>query len=183
MTQVDEVQELATSETIVARPSVRVPIALSILFLMLLFIVVVSTYNVPGFEIFYQLTLVAALIFVGRSYLDGKLTEYKASPLQLTVTRGLLVRSRREIPLNRITNYELILPIHKRFLGLADLHVDTAGGSGVELKMDCLTREKAEAFKRFISIQIGEQKISDAGDGTDLQDRRIAAIEELKEQV
>lgn len=163
------------------RPSMRVPVLIAVISISVLAIVVVYTYNVPGFEVLYQLTLVAGVIFFGRSYLNCILTRYTATPLQLTVERGILVRTRRAIPLNRITNFELILPLHKSILGLADLHVDTAGGSGVELRMDGLLREHAEDFKRYISVQIGEQKVSDAGDGTDLQERRMAAVEEIKD--
>ena len=48
--------------------------------------------------------------------------------------------------------------------------------------MNGLLRENAGGFKPFITVRTGEQKASDAGDGPGLQERRIAAVEELKDQ-
>ena len=170
-------------EVLVARPSIKIPILLGVAELIVLGVVVYFTYNVPGFEWYYQGTLILAVILFSRSYLNYVLTRYTANPLQLVVEQGLLVRTKRSIPMNRITNFELIVPIHKRIIGLADLHVDTAGGSGVELKMNNLEAEVAVAFKHYITMQLGDIGVEDADDGSPLQERRIAAMDEGKREL
>lgn len=170
-------------EVLATRPSIKIPILLGVAELILLGVVVYFTYNVPGFAWYYQGTLILSVILFSRSYLNYILTRYTANPLQLVVEQGLLVRTKRSIPMNRITNFELIIPIHKRIVGLADLHVDTAGGSGVELKMNNLEAEVAASFKRYISMQLGEIGVDDAEDGSPLQERRIAAMDDGEKEL
>jgi uncharacterized membrane protein YdbT with pleckstrin-like domain len=172
----------AETEILVARPSVKVLFIIAIIELVVLGVTLYFTFSLPGFEWCYRIALVLCTIIFLRSYLDFLFTRYVVNPLQITVESGILVRRVRAIPMNRITNFDLIVQIHKRLVGLADLHVDSAGGSEVELKMNNLDRDVAESFKRYISMQLGEARADAADDGSPLQDRLRSAIDDERRE-
>jgi putative membrane protein len=165
-------------EALVAKPSIKVLVLLAIVELFALAVVLYLTFSLPGFEMYYQGALILCSVIFLRAYLNYVFTRFIVNPLQITEESGILVRRTRAIPMNRITNFDLIVPIHKRLLRLADLHIDSAGGSEVELKMNNLDFEIAESFKRYISMQLGELRVDAADDGSALQERLISAIDE-----
>ena len=173
----------AEVETLVARPSVKVLVILAVFELVLLGVILYFTFSVPGYEWCYQVALIVCAIIFIRAYLNYLFTRFVVNPLQITFQSGILVRRERAIPINRITNFDLIVQIHKRIVGLADLHVDSAGGSEVELKMNNLDRDVAESLKSYISMQLGELRADAAEDGSALQERLLSAIEEERRGV
>lgn len=173
----------AEVEILVARPSVKVLVFLAVFELVVLGIILYFTFSLPGFEWCYQVALIVCAAIFLRAYLNFLFTRFIVNPLQITYESGILVRRVRAIPMNRITNFDLIVQIHKRMVGLADLHIDTAGGSEVEIKMNNLDREVAESFKSYISMQIGELRVDAADDGSPLQERLITAIDEERRGV
>jgi putative membrane protein len=67
----------------------------------------------------------------------------------LRVDSGILERSVRRIPLDRVQRVEELRKWHHRLLGLSVLRVDTAGGSaGGEVDLDALGRADAAAVRR-----------------------------------
>lgn len=77
-------------------------------------------------------------------------TRFRISAEKLVVHRGLLFRTEREIPLDRIQNVDLIQnPVH-RLLKVAEMRVETAAGAEPEAVLKVVRLEAAEALRRAV---------------------------------
>lgn len=65
----------------------------------------------------------------------------------LHLDEGVFVRNQRRIPVDRIQHVELERSLRHQLFGLAAVRVETAGGSGAELKLDAVGRDEAEALR------------------------------------
>ena len=65
----------------------------------------------------------------------------------LHLDEGVFVRNQRRIPVDRIQHVELERSLRHQLFGLAAVRVETAGGSGAELRLDAVTRQEAEALR------------------------------------
>jgi len=65
----------------------------------------------------------------------------------LHLDEGVLVRNQRRIPVERIQHVELERSVRHQLLGLAAVRVETAGGSGAEVRLDAVPLAEAEALR------------------------------------
>lgn len=65
----------------------------------------------------------------------------------LHLDEGVFVRNQRRIPVERIQHVELERSLRHQLFGLAAVRVETAGGSGAELRLDAVSRVEAEALR------------------------------------
>jgi putative membrane protein len=65
----------------------------------------------------------------------------------LHLDEGVFVRNQRRIPVERIQHVELERSLRHQLFGLAAVRVETAGGSGAELRLDAVSRAEAEALR------------------------------------
>ena len=74
-------------------------------------------------------------------------TRYRLTATDLVLRRGLLFRSERNVPLDRVQNVDLVQnPLH-RLLGVAEVRIETAAGSSPEAVLSVLTVEAAERLR------------------------------------
>lgn len=94
------------------------------------------------------LTAIAALVLV--SVLQYLSYRYRIGSDAITVRSGLLARNRREIPFARIHNVEVRQnPLHRLF-GVAELRLESAGGTRPEAEMRVLKLDQALALERLV---------------------------------
>jgi putative membrane protein len=65
----------------------------------------------------------------------------------LHLDEGVFVRNQRRIPVDRIQHVELERSLRHQLFSLAAVRVETAGGSGAELRLDAVSRTEAEALR------------------------------------
>lgn len=65
----------------------------------------------------------------------------------LHLDEGVLVRNQRRIPASRVQHVELERRLRHQVLGLAAVRVETAGGSGTELRLDAIPLAEAEVLR------------------------------------
>lgn len=87
--------------------------------------------------------VLAAIAFFWRFYfyVDGA---------QLHVEKGILRRSKVDIPFDRIQSVELQQPLLHRLAGVCKVKIDTAGSSGEEFSFNALSTAKAAALQEYI---------------------------------
>ncbi|MCR9243408.1 MAG: PH domain-containing protein [bacterium] len=76
--------------------------------------------------------------------------EYRLTATELRVREGLLHRQERRIPLDRIQDLGFESTILRRALGLTVVLVETASGSGVEARLDALSRSHADHLREVL---------------------------------
>lgn len=96
------------------------------------------------------LPLSAIVVLVVVSVLQYLSYCYRIGTDAITVRSGLLARNRREIPFARIHNVEVRQnPLHRLF-GVAELRLESAGGTRPEAEMRVLKLEQALALERLV---------------------------------
>ena len=89
---------------------------------------------------------------------------YRLAAGELTVREGVLFRSERHVPYARIQNLNLVRnPLH-RWLGVAEVHVETAGGSKPEAILRVLSLDAVEELRRHVFAGRGERVEGQAGE-------------------
>ncbi|HSK95297.1 MAG TPA: PH domain-containing protein [Euzebyales bacterium] len=73
---------------------------------------------------------------------------------QLIIERGLLERTRRVIPIERIQAVQTVRKIRHRVFGVVGLRIETVGGSETEGQLDALTPPVATAVQRVLLRQV-----------------------------
>lgn len=94
--------------------------------------------------------------------LDVPRRGYVVRDKDLVYKAGVLWRSVKAVPYNRVQHAETASgPIDRRF-GLARLTVFTAGGSGGDLRVDGLSSDTAERLRACIAAKLGVEAKPDA---------------------
>ncbi|KAG1463689.1 hypothetical protein G6F57_013711 [Rhizopus arrhizus] len=114
------------------------------------------------------LSAIAALVLV--SVLQYLSYRYRIGSDAITVRSGLLARNRREIPFARIHNVEVRQnPLHRLF-GVAELRLESAGGTRPEAEMRVLKLDQALALERLVRQRGQAPQASEAVAVADIAD-------------
>ena len=73
----------------------------------------------------------------------------------LHLDEGILVRNERRIPVERIQHVELEQRLRHQVFDLSVVRVETAGGSGAELRLDAVRTETAQALRGALATSSG----------------------------
>ena len=101
---------------------------------------------------------------------------YVVRDKDLVYKAGVLWRSVKAVPYNRVQHAETASgPIDRRY-GLARLTVFTAGGSGGDLRIDGLSSDVAERLRAHIAIKLGDLGVAATSDAVDRDVRDCGAF-------
>ncbi len=87
---------------------------------------------------------------------------------ELVTRQGLLSRQERNIPLLRVQDIRVEQGIVHRAFGVADVHVETAGGMGVEASFSVLKLEDAEFLRDAVFGAVAEEKRLRKGESSEV---------------
>ena len=106
--------------------------------------------SVPGPVIFGVLVTAAFLLAVLWEYIVWRRYDYYLEDRKLRITKGVLRRQEREIPLSRIQNIDLRTNVVQRIVGVTEVGIETAGAGETEGNLKYLEREDAENLRSHI---------------------------------
>jgi putative membrane protein len=69
---------------------------------------------------------------------------------KLIIHKGVLVKDRKSVPIERIQSIQVTKNVIQRLLGLVALKVDTAGSRGNELEIPALEKDRADALRDLL---------------------------------
>lgn len=161
--------------------SLRIPIIYTILAFSILISAYIALSSMPLIDTAWRIALGFTLILLAHSFLKRKTTWYVLDALEIIEHSGIILHKLKRIPLNRITNYETQSRVMEKISGLAELAIDTSGGTGFEMVIREIPREKLKYFMESLSILLGEQKIIDAGSDVALARKRKDALSDKAE--
>ena len=103
-----------------------------------------------------------ALLFVGLPTLLAVVKyftfTYRVTDTELITQHGVLGRTQRNIPLIRVQDIRVEQRVLHRVLGMAEVHVETAGGKGAEASLSVLARAEADHLREAVFEQIAIAK-------------------------
>ncbi|GAB3452564.1 PH domain-containing protein [Streptomonospora sediminis] len=94
----------------------------------------------------------ALVLMVASGLVTWRTFRYQVGAERLEIRRGLINRSRRSIPLERIRGVDITSNLLHRMLGLAVVKIDAAAGGGdsEEGKLDAVTAAEADRLRRVL---------------------------------
>lgn len=119
----------------------------------MIFVVVVVVINMVQGEGFDQFEILGAALG-GFIVIDAVIRYftygYRIRGGHLEIKQGILMRSNRSIPLDRIQNINFQRSVTHRLTGLVDLEIETAAGAKAEASISALDLESAERLRRLL---------------------------------
>ncbi|MDZ7676459.1 MAG: PH domain-containing protein [Acidimicrobiales bacterium] len=79
----------------------------------------------------------------------------------LHLDEGVLTRNQRRIPIDRMQHVEIERRLRHQIFDLAAVRVETAGGSGAELRLDAIPRREAEALRARVLAALRSEQVHD----------------------
>lgn len=106
-----------------------------------------------------------SLIFIGSGiwqYLIWKNYDYSIDEDSVNIDHGVLKKDHRSIPLQRVQNVDITRNVLQRYLDIAQVNFETAGGSETEVKLKYVEFDRAkeiqESIRRFKSAEAERPK-------------------------
>lgn len=131
-----------------------------------------------------QVAVVAGLAFVvAAAAVRWWRFQWWIEPDQLVIERGLLQRTRRVIPIERVQAVQAVRKLYHRVFGVLGLRVEAIGGSETEGQLDALDREVARRVHDVLTRRAARARSEDppatldASTRTEPSERRSIAAE------
>nr|WP_274636886.1 PH domain-containing protein [Microbacterium bovistercoris] len=105
--------------------------------------------------------LVVVLVLIGLFYLAWRFHTFRITGDDVEVRQGVLFRSHRRAPLDRVQGVNLTRPMLARLCGMAKLEV-VGAGSDANVKLDYLSTSNAEAVRGDILRLASGRKLAEA---------------------
>ncbi|PSQ44620.1 hypothetical protein BRD14_00810 [Halobacteriales archaeon SW_5_68_122] len=104
--------------------------------------------------------------------------EYELTDDSLDIASGVVSRRNREIPVDRIQNVDISRNVVQRVLGLAQINLETAGGSSTEASLKCVSEAEATRLQTEIGcLKRGDEEGTDAaGEAADPAERELFEV-------
>ncbi len=105
-----------------------------------------------GLALAFAFVVIALLLGVTLvfSWLRWRMFTYQVLPDQLVISRGVLHRTRRSIPAERIQDVSLKQGLLARLLGLAEVRIETGGGEKDEGRLDSVSLAEAHRLRALL---------------------------------
>lgn len=137
------------------------------------FIVVNNLYVVAALGV-----LAVLIVLVAGFYMSWRFHTFRITGDDVEVRSGILFRTQRRAPLDRVQGVNLTRPMVARLLGMAKLEV-VGAGADANVKLEYLSTANAEAVRADILRLASGQRLADAaavGAGPRQAGRRVAAL-------
>jgi hypothetical protein len=83
-------------------------------------------------------------------WLSWRMFTYQVLPDQLVISRGIIHRSRRSIPAQRIQDVSIKQGVLARLIGLAEVRIETGGGEKDEGRLDSVSLAEAHRLRELL---------------------------------
>lgn len=119
--------------------------------------------GVPGgIELLISLGIVAGVTLVGSaySYLAWRMTRFRVASHAVELHTGVLFRQQRQARLDRLQAVDVVQPLLARLVGLSELKLEVAGGTGSDVRLSYLRdvdaqRLRAELLAHAAGVDFG----------------------------
>lgn len=103
-------------------------------------------------------------VALGVGWLRWRFFTYQILPGQVVISRGLVKRTRRSIPAERIQDVSINQGLLSRLFGLAEVRIETGGGEADEGRLDSVSLAEAHRLRDVLrSIRTGDPHTADMG--------------------
>lgn len=124
-----------------------------------------------GFALIFAFVGLAMVMAVTAviSWLHWRAFTYQVLLDQLVISRGILNRTRRSIPAERIQDVSIKRNLIARVLGLAEVRVETGGGEADEGRLDSVSLDEAHRLRALLRGLKTRQPVAETATETDAE--------------
>lgn len=124
------------------------------------------TFGTGGTGLLIAIPVGAAIIAIGTlfAYIGWKRLTYTIGAADIRVESGVLSRSARSVPYERIQDVSLEQKLLPRLFGLVAVKFETGAGGGEDLSLTYLTEERGEEMRQLVRARREGQAASDVSE-------------------
>jgi len=104
------------------------------------------------------------LVGVVAGWLGWLFTRYVIDDVEIRIERGVLFKSSRRIPFERLQSVDINEPLVARILGLSELTIEMAGGSESRTRLRFLTLTESRRLRRLLLARAHGTEVDEAGE-------------------
>ena len=108
-------------------------------------------------------------------YVGWFFTRYVIDEQEIRIERGVLFKSSRRIPFERLQSVDINEPLVARLVGLAELTIEMAGGSESRTRLQFVTLAEARRLRRLLLARAHGSELVE-GDPVPVEHRRILHV-------
>jgi putative membrane protein len=125
------------------------------------------TFGTGGTGLLVAVPVGAAIIALGTlfSYISWKRLTYTVGSADIRVESGVLSRSARSVPYERIQDVSLEQKLLPRLFGLVAVKFETGAGGGEDLSLSYLTEDRGEELRQLVRERRESDAVGTASDG------------------
>jgi putative membrane protein len=113
------------------------------------------------------------VIGVAAGYVSWLFTRYVIDDDEVRVERGVLFKSSRRIPFERLQSVDINEPLIARLVGLSELTIEMAGGSDSRTRLRFLTLAEARRLRRLLLARAHGNAVTDDSGEPPVEEQRI----------
>jgi putative membrane protein len=120
--------------------------------------------------------LVLAIVGAIYSALAWRRTRYRIDAEAVHVERGILWRQQRRAQLDRLQAVDVVRPLLGRLFGLAELRLETAGGSGSKVSLAYLKEEEAQRVRNALLAASAGIVVAEGEEAPEAPQREVVEV-------
>lgn len=101
---------------------------------------------------------------IGSGFVSWRYTRYVIDGSELRINKGVITKSSRRIPYERLQSVDIAEPLVARIFGLAELRIEMAGGNDSRTSLRFLTVAEAIALRRVLLNRAGGTEQTEASE-------------------
>jgi putative membrane protein len=115
------------------------------------------------------------VVALGYSVLSWWMSSYSIDDEALHLRTGVLSRHQRQARLDRLQAVDVVQPLLARFIGLAELRVEVAGGKGSAVRLSYLPEAQAQDLRRVLLARAAGLRVEE-GHAPEAPEHQLLAV-------
>ena len=120
--------------------------------------------------------LLLVLLSTGWALLSWRRTRYRIDAEAVHLESGVLNRQQRRAQLDRLQAVDVVRPLLGRLLGLAELRLDVAGGSGSAVKLAYLREDEAQRVRNALLAAAAGVRYAEDEEAPEAPERAVLEV-------
>ncbi|MFP5335191.1 MAG: PH domain-containing protein [Actinomycetes bacterium] len=121
------------------------------------------------------LLVVGALVAAAYSALSWRMTRYRVDDDAVHLHSGVLFRQQRQARLDRLQAVDVVQPLLARLLGLSELRLEVAGGTGSDVRLAYLRESDAQRLRNTLLARAAGVRY-DTEDAPEAPEREVLTV-------
>ena len=113
---------------------------------------------------------------LGISVLSWRMSSYSIDEDALHLRTGVLNRQQRQARLDRLQAVDVVQPLLARFIGLAELRIEVAGGKGSAVRLAYLRESDAQSLRRLLLARAAGLRVEHHEQAPEAPEHQVLAV-------